>query len=214
MKARVCKYWDSSQIQQWFGVSRATAYRGKKRGWIRLGYHHRVVIPAPNNPDIPIEMIIIPAIAAVKRLANLWGWKIDGWFWDAIQEACLRLLELSGHPDFGNFTFRWIAARNAASNFLRMNIRMVSELPENLAWKPAEGNEELFEKIFASLTEREAQILDRYLSGYRRDLPDKLVTKIKRTMFGETTSAGTAVSPHCGSGSNPERSPASSPGAG
>jgi len=115
---KICKYWTNQQIQNWFNVSRTTAWRGRQRGWIRLGYHKREIVPG--EITIPIEELYRDA----RRGAF---WAIDIYLPggnrflldDLIQEAMLRFLELAGHSAFQHRKWRMIVAKNAASKFIR-----------------------------------------------------------------------------------------------
>ena len=126
----------SSVLQKEYGISRTTAWRGKRRGWVVLDYRKREIKMdmnwAAKNTGMILEQAAIGAGWALKILNMPRNGKSYD-FCDLAQEAVVRILELSGHPS-RKFP-RWLATvgRNAVLSFLKYHWRAEREenLPEN-----------------------------------------------------------------------------------
>lgn len=116
-------------VKQW-GVSSATAWRAKKRGWLCPNYRKREIRIDSAWAEAHIEEIQksarIGALQAVKLFARSTGlssarvifpFELD----DIVQVGILRLLELSGDDqNRGSPYWRSKVAFNAASDFIKV----------------------------------------------------------------------------------------------
>jgi len=103
-----------AQIQERFGVSRATAYRAVKRGYLCLDYHKREISPDSARAEEFLHMI--------RAIVEKTLWEKFGWIRnkaDARSEAILGLLELAGHPDFGNTNWMITVVQNRLRDFAK-----------------------------------------------------------------------------------------------
>lgn len=120
-----------SQIVAQFGVHRATAWRAKARGWLVLDYHDREVVVDQRWAESNQENLLLSAkkgvLAYLRRRAANGGRTVaeicspftaD----DVIQQALVRLLELSGHLDREKEGWRVRVAQHAAADFLDYNL--------------------------------------------------------------------------------------------
>ncbi|OGF82439.1 hypothetical protein A3B18_03805 [Candidatus Giovannonibacteria bacterium RIFCSPLOWO2_01_FULL_46_13] len=117
------KGWSIPKLAEKYGVSRATAWRAKKRGWLVPAYLEKKMIISDDGIPVSKEEIIRDAKTGVfgflKRVLAGKNFKqaiapfsTD----DMVQEATKRLYELTGHEKFTDRSWRinvaWVAARD------------------------------------------------------------------------------------------------------
>ena len=106
---------DIKSLMRKYGISRATAYRAVTRGYFYPEYHKkRVCIADPCTFDVANAYTISKAVFHRYFHPKLLGWKED-----MIQEAVLRMLEVSGISQ--DKKFFWSVARNAMRDYARKN---------------------------------------------------------------------------------------------
>jgi hypothetical protein len=129
-KIEINKDLSTAQIMEEYGCSRATAWRAKNRGWLFTGYHTREVAVNTDWASDNIEEIQTSANIGVraylKRLSQGADRSISELCAplspeDFIQEAVLRLVELSDHPDRNVEGWRVMVARHACQDLLAWN---------------------------------------------------------------------------------------------
>jgi hypothetical protein len=105
-----------------YKISRSTAWRGKRRGWIYVNYHKKEINTAPISSlqsDFP-EVGYQIAKAVFYRFFY-WRAHSIAHIEDLLQESILRMLELSGrwvkHPNYK--LFLWKIAHNAQRDYLK-----------------------------------------------------------------------------------------------
>jgi DNA-directed RNA polymerase specialized sigma24 family protein len=125
-----------------FGISRATAFRAKKRGWLTVGYHQRTVNMADRLDLLPVDDLYREAEIGAVKAANRLGMQITGRDKaDCVQEAITRLLELSGDENFSSPRWRTGVAVNAATDLLR-KIRPLRHISLEEMFQGLESEEE------------------------------------------------------------------------
>ena len=115
------------EIQRQFGVSRTTAWRAQSRGWVYVNYHEKEIIPDEIWANVHISEILESAAKGVwsylRRRAAKAARTISELCApfdpeDVIQQATLRLVELSGHPEREREGWRVVVAQHAAADFV------------------------------------------------------------------------------------------------
>jgi len=103
-----------TQIMERYGVHRGTAYRAVKRGYLCLDYHKRQIVIDPARAEENLDLI--------QMVVEQTLWRKFGWIRnkaDARSEAILGLLELTGHPDFGNKNWMITVVQNRLRDFAK-----------------------------------------------------------------------------------------------
>lgn len=121
----------AQEIQSQYGVSRATAWRAKKNGWLFFNYNKKVIDVdyewASSHVEEIRESARIGSAYALKRF-SLRIHEIGPFdFEDLISSACVRLMELSGHSNREDKAWRNAVASNAASDFIKTQILSVKK---------------------------------------------------------------------------------------
>ncbi|MDO8582323.1 MAG: hypothetical protein Q7S16_05635 [bacterium] len=115
-------------IQEKYNVSRATAFRAIKRGYLIVNYHTRIVDPDPSwnkeNAGIIRHSAEKGVMAVLSSRRKLFGmreiaeivspYSIE----DVNNEAVVRIMEISGFPERDREGWRVKAAKIAAYKFL------------------------------------------------------------------------------------------------
>ena len=99
------------ELMRKYGISRATAFRARRRGYFWVNYHVREI--NVDMREFPVENAIRIAKAVFcKHFYDWWEEKED-----LIQEALLRMLETSGVSKDGYFM--WRVAMNAMYGYVK-----------------------------------------------------------------------------------------------
>lgn len=119
------------EIMEQFRVSRTTAWRAKSRGWLFTRYHDREVVvdkawASAHYAELQesaqkgvLSYLLSRAANAGRTVRELCApFEPE----DAIQEALVRLQELSGHPDRHKEGWQVKVAKNAAADFMDHNL--------------------------------------------------------------------------------------------
>lgn len=120
------------EIMVKYHVSRATAYRGAKIGYIVLGYHIPEIMVDMDRARKNLDLIIM---IAEQTLYRQFGWIANKA--DARSEAILKLLLLSGHPNFGSKNWMIRVAVNALRDFAKRERRfakIASDVDRVIDW--------------------------------------------------------------------------------
>lgn len=117
---------DEKMIQEKFGVSRTTAWRAKKQGWLFKNYHERLVLWDSDWAEAHVEEIRASAKTGArfalamlsKTVSEIQPFEFD----DLVSCAYVKLMELSGHPDREIPRWRDAVAKNAALDFIKTQV--------------------------------------------------------------------------------------------
>jgi hypothetical protein len=124
IKVQVSPEADWRAIVAEYQVSRHTAQRALKRGYLVVNHCQKGLYPLVDR-DLPEDFV--PAaykMASLTYQKNFRGraaYNIEKE--DLIQEGVVRLLELAGHPRFGERKFQFYACLNAMISYNKANRR-------------------------------------------------------------------------------------------
>lgn len=107
----------TKEIVKKYKVSRSTAWRARKRGYLCLDYHKKEIVI--DNKNIQSKFF---TSGEVYKLAWKLVWNLYSDFQDKedlVQEAVLRLLELSGHHGFSSPKWRYTVAKMAMMTYMK-----------------------------------------------------------------------------------------------
>lgn len=117
---------DAHTIQERFKVSRTTAWRAKKQGWLFKNYHEKTIIPdiswATAHEAELRQSAKEGAQIALARLGRSYSELKPFNFEDLVAEGYVRLVELSGNPDRESKFWRNTVARNVVFDFVKTQI--------------------------------------------------------------------------------------------
>lgn len=105
------------QVMDYFGCSRTTAVKTLRRGYYIFDYMHRVTFPGTMDPEVAYK-IAWKIFHQRFKGRTLWV-EVE----DVIQEGVAALIEMAGHPRFGEINYRFSVAQSAMRNFLKRQQR-------------------------------------------------------------------------------------------
>lgn len=120
------------EIMAKFNVSRTTAWRIRKRGYVNLNYRTRILEPDLTwnraNEENILESAKKGVVSIIARMAKLSGQSVEEFLRpynieDAIQEGALRIMEISGNQDRDSENWRIAVAKIGACKFLERMVK-------------------------------------------------------------------------------------------
>jgi len=108
-----------NQVARHFGIDWSTARAALQRGYVIVDYHKRSTCPGPVDDPGPLYQMCW--FIFHRKFKDRLPWYID--VQDLVQEGVLRLVEMAGHPRFGERKFRFYLAFTAMKGFVEREQR-------------------------------------------------------------------------------------------
>jgi len=117
----------TSELAQKYGISRTSAWRAAKRGWLWQAFHEKTIQQDPAWAEAHAQEILRDARrgawTVLRRWADNEGCGIGEMlapfeFEDVVGRAVVRILELAGYPDRDVAGWRIKVAQHAARDFM------------------------------------------------------------------------------------------------
>jgi DNA-directed RNA polymerase specialized sigma24 family protein len=176
-------YAELKKIAQKYGVSRSTLWRARKRGYFCFNYHKREVEIDNNiDNDVVKEWYEIAWKVYFKQFKNYMEEKED-----LVQEAVIRLWELSGKEEINSFGYKWSICVNAMRSWLANGFsrRLSSEEARDNNYifdiecvDRSYLNFELWEAIYRNFSEKERKEIQEFINGNKATLSERVKSKL------------------------------------
>jgi len=175
-------YSELKEIAQRYGISRITLWRARKRGYFCLDYHKREVNKAENISDDIVKSWYDLARKVYFKMFKDYNEESR----DLVQEAVIRLWELSGKKEIESFGYKWSICINAMRSWLSNGFskRLSSEkLDENYIFEldyidESYLNFELWEAIYRNFSEKERKEIQEFINGNKVTLSERVKSKL------------------------------------
>jgi hypothetical protein len=177
-------YSELKKIAQGYGISRSTLWRARKRGYFCFNYHKREVEIDNNidNEEVVKEWYKIAWKVYFKQFKAYMEEKED-----LVQEAVIRLWEMSGKKEMNSFSYRWVICINAMrswlSNGFSKRLSSGSELKDDGYFDiecvdRSYLNFELWDGINKNCNEKELKEIQLFVNGYKNTLSEGVKSKL------------------------------------
>jgi len=173
------------------GLKKSTAYRAVKRGYYIPDYHQKKVVVGDIESSFFVSGECYRLAWAVYH-RNFWRYPYHAE--DLVQEAVLRLLELSGMPAFNDPPWRYRVVVIAMSDYLKMKIYRQGgryRKDDSYQFSIQDGlngdNKELWQALLVGLDTTERKEVEKYINNRRKTLTATVKAKILNLLAHEQT---------------------------
>jgi hypothetical protein len=180
-------YSELKKIAQKYGVSRSTLWRARKRGYFCAGYHKREIEINDNVSDTIVLQWYDLAWKVYYVLFRDYIEQRD----DLIQEAVIRLWELSGKKEMSSFGYKWSVCVNAMRSWLRNGFskRLSDDETDDYVFEidcidESYLNFELWEAVKSCCEQDEVREIQEFVNGNKTTLSKRVKSKLFKLLTG------------------------------